>query len=92
MEKKKSTWWLGALFIERGRISARGRDLLEGLLEEKCREDEGDILQVDRLAFLDICRGRTSDLSEGRTGDAEGRTHCAEAVFFWVVFVLLRSI
>jgi hypothetical protein len=48
--------------FERGRVSARGGDSLEGLLEESCREDGGDILQVDRLAFSAICRGRTSDL------------------------------
>jgi hypothetical protein len=48
----------------------------------KRSEDRGDILQVDQLAFLDICKGCTSDLSEGRIGEVEGRMHCAEAVFF----------
>jgi len=65
---------------------------LEGLLEESCREDKWDIFQVDQLAFLDICRGRTLDLSEGHTSDTKGHTHCAEFVYFWVVFVILRSI
>jgi len=48
----------------------------------KRSEDRGDIPQVDQLAFLDICKGCTSDLSEGRIGEVEGRMHCAEAVFF----------
>jgi hypothetical protein len=53
-------------------------ELLEGLLEESCREDGGEFLQVDRLAMSVICRGQISDKRKSHTCDAgtaqQGRT------------------
>jgi hypothetical protein len=60
MDIKEIDLVAGRIMSLRGWVSTRGGDSLEGLLEKNFREDGGEILQVDRLAFSNHLQRRNS--------------------------------